>query len=595
VVFHILGSLVATRGSEVIDLGPAKQRTLLAVLLCRANSVVPTSDLVEALWPNGQPRTALKNLHSYACGLRKAVVEGGGCSLVYRAPGYQVSLEHTALDAAEFDTLTRQGRASLRAGNHGRAVELLGASLRLWRGPALAEFTESPLLRYETDRLAARRLEAYENLIEAHLALGSAVDLLDEVAELARAHPARERLRGLQMAALHQVGRQAEALAVYDEVRQELSRELGLSPSPALRQQYETMLAGHRPTPWAGAGQPTSTMLWLPRAIGDFVGRHRELDELLRVLDGSSDSTAPAVAVVHGPPGVGKTTLAVHAAHRLRAAYPDGRILVRLRDGDRGRRAPAAVFTELLRRLGADRTANAVHEEDRAGLLRALLADRRVLLVLDDATGVHTLHSLLPGTGASAAVVTSRRLLVLDSAHYMGLGPFTVPEAVGLLGRVIGTTRVEAAPDAAEQVVRAARLLPLAVRVAATTLLARPNLPLRASAVELQATAAVRAAVAELLDDLDADERRALADLAGRAGINDHTVTDGPVTDLVTDVAERLLLAHAVADVGTDRAPQYRLAELLAPFAGELVAPERARTGFVPNSKPAFLASNRPE
>jgi DNA-binding SARP family transcriptional activator len=564
--FRILGPLVVTRGTDVVDLGPAKQRALLAILLCRANSVVSTSDLVEALWPNGQPRTALKNLQAYACGLRKAVVDGGRFSLVFKAPGYQVSLAHAALDAAEFDALTRQGRACLRSGDPERAAGLLRTALDLWQGPALAEFSANPVLRHEANRLTARRLEAYEHLIEAQLSLGSVIDILDEIEELAQTHPIRERLRGLQMAALHQVGRQAEAFAVYDEVRQELARELGLSPSPVLLQQYQAMLAGHRPV----AGPAAPSRFWLPRAVGDFVGRRQELGELLRILGTPGDATAPAVAVVHGLPGVGKTTLAVYAAHRLRPTYPDGQILVQLRDRGTGRRTPGAVYAELLRRLGADREADAVDEEDRAALLRAVLVDRKVLLVLDDAVDAEAVHPLLPGAGGSAVLVTSRRLLALDSARYVGLDPLSVSEAVELLGRIVGPVRVDADPDAAERVVRAARLLPVAVRLAATMLVARPDVPLRSSSVDGQAEVAVRTVVAELLDDLDADERQMLASLAKR--------TAEPLGSTANDaasVAERLIRAHLVTDAGVDRTPRYRMAELLAPYARELAEPRR--------------------
>jgi DNA-binding SARP family transcriptional activator len=242
--FRILGALEVTRdGGAVPDLGSTKQRALLAMLLCRANSVVATSGLIEALWPDDPPRSALKNLQSYASGLRRAVVgDGVGPSLAYRPPGYQISLTGRALDALTFETLVRQGRSSLRAGQYERAAVELRAALGLWRGPALAEFSAFPALRREAERLESRRLVGYEDLIEAELALGSAEDLIEEIEDLSRAHPLRERLRSLQMNVLHCYGRQAEALAVFDEMRQALARELGLSPSPALQRMYRTIL-----------------------------------------------------------------------------------------------------------------------------------------------------------------------------------------------------------------------------------------------------------------------------------------------------------------------------------------------------------------
>lgn len=547
--FRILGPLSVIRSDTELELGPPKQRALLAALLCHANSVVSTTYLVDVLWPERRPESAMKNLQAYASGLRKIVRRSGVVhgAVHHEPPGYRISLARTDLDASEFAVLARRGGAALRAGETATAADLLRTALRLWRGPVFAEFSASPALRAEAEKLSARRLETYELLIDAHLAMGTAAELLGEIDDLCREYPLRERLRGLQMAALHQCGRGTDAFAVFDELRQSLARELGLAPSPALVRRYEAMLAARPTAPRARC--------WLPRDTDDFTGRDTERDRLLDAL------ATPSIAVVHGPPGVGKTTLAVHVAHRLRTAYPDGRFVVRVRG-----RSPAQLLGELLRRLGVDRLgadpATAADVADLPAVLQARLAQLRVLLVLDDSPDVRSVRSLLPGLGDSAAVVTSRRLLAVDSARYVEVRPFPVPDAVELLGRIVGADRVADDPAAAEDVVRRARLLPAAIRAAGTGIIARDGLPGSPSTVE----SAVRQIIAALLADLTADERRVLTALAETPVPPD---TGGLAKTLtmrredVTDVLEELVRAHAVTEHPGLAAPRYQLAEWL--------------------------------
>lgn len=243
--FRILGNLQVIRAGRVVDLGPTKQRALLSLLLCNTNSVVAAESLIVALWPDDAPRSAPKNLQSYVSGLRRvAMLDGAHASLDYRAPGYTLSVAADMVDAGSFDALARSGRARLRSGDHQGAAADLRAALDLWRGPALLEFRQFPALRAEAERLESRRVAAYEDLTEAELALGCAADLLDTLDDLAYQHPMRERLRSLQMMVLHRCGRQREALAVFDDLRQHLARELGLSPSPVLAELYRSVLSG---------------------------------------------------------------------------------------------------------------------------------------------------------------------------------------------------------------------------------------------------------------------------------------------------------------------------------------------------------------
>ena len=251
--FSVLGPMTAELraaesgdGPVELDAGPFKQRLLLALLLCRCNSVVLVEQLIDTLWWDGPPRTAHKNIQVYISHLRKLLTADGRPSrLRYRPPGYQLVLTPAEVDALRFEDLSRAGRLALRRGDPSTAAASMRQALGLWRGPALADLQLSPALREEAARLDDRRLSAYEDWFEAELALGNHAEVLEQIEGVVRAHPLRERLRSHQLTALYRGGRQAEALAEYDNHRQLLAAELGLDPSPALRRLYQNILSGH--------------------------------------------------------------------------------------------------------------------------------------------------------------------------------------------------------------------------------------------------------------------------------------------------------------------------------------------------------------
>jgi DNA-binding SARP family transcriptional activator len=251
--FSILGPMTAElRPAELsvppaeLDAGPFKQRLLLALLLCRCNSVVLVEELIDTLWWDGPPRTAHKNIQVYISHLRKLVAaDGRSRRLGYRPPGYQLVLVPAELDALRFEDLARSGRLALRRGDARAAAASMREALGLWRGPALADLQVSPALRDEAARLDDRRLAVYEDWFEAELLLGNHAEVLEQLEGVMRAHPLRERLRSHQLIALYRGGRQAEALAEYDNHRQLLAAELGLDPSPALRRLYQDILSGN--------------------------------------------------------------------------------------------------------------------------------------------------------------------------------------------------------------------------------------------------------------------------------------------------------------------------------------------------------------
>ncbi|MFC1401220.1 MULTISPECIES: BTAD domain-containing putative transcriptional regulator [Streptacidiphilus] len=465
--FSVLGPLSVEADGRPLELGPLKQRLVLAMLLCCPGTVVSVDMLTMAVWSDEPPRTARKNLQVYVSALRRTLAESGTGAegrLLRRSGGYLLRPAEAELDSLRFDRLVRAGRAAASAGDFPRAAHLMGQARQLWTGPPLMELACSEPVREAAERITARYLAVSEDWAEAALAAGQVADVAEATGDLVEAHPLRERLRAAHMTALHRSGRRAEALAAYDELRQHLSRELGLSPSPALESVYRSILAdevGYFTGPAsAGAGGQRRAPVVLPPDVRDFTGRESQLRELTeRATDGNT------VSVVVGPAGVGKTALAARVAHRLEREFPDGRIWVRLRADDGTPRSLASLTAELLQYAGLAATPGS--PEQAAAVWRTWLADRKVLLVLDDAPDEAAVRQLTPGSGPSAVLVTARsRLAGLASVHRIEVQPYSPAEALELLGRIIGPERANRDVAAAERIVTACGLLPLAVRVA---------------------------------------------------------------------------------------------------------------------------------
>ena len=504
--FNLLGPLTAEiRTSDLdphptpLDTGPFKQRLLLAMLLCRCNNMVLVEDLVDTMWWDGPPRTAHKNIQVYVSHLRKLLTADG--QLVYRPSGYQLALTSAEVDALRFEDLSRTGRLALRRGDARAAAVSMRQALGLWRGPALADLQSSPALREEAARLDDRRLSVYEDWFEAELLLGQHADVLEEIEPVVRAHPLRERLRSHQLTALYRGGRQAEALAEYDNLRQMLTAELGLDPSPALQGLYQSMLSGQpalnapaqarrdNPPEQADREMPAARPSGLPRPVADFTGRQDVLAELLALFDhGVSRTSRPRrYAAVVGPPGVGTSTLALQAANALAPRFRDGSVLLPLREEDGSPRSPANLTDDLLGLLRPFSRRPRVTVRDRSTFLRSRLAELQLLLVLDGVTEEAQVRPLLPGAGDCSVILTSCRTLSgLDGVSRFSLGVFSEDEALALLGRLIGSERVSQARPAALRIVRACGLLPLAVRVAGARLTGLDNLPLERFADRLE-------------------------------------------------------------------------------------------------------------
>ncbi|GLX00527.1 BTAD domain-containing putative transcriptional regulator [Microtetraspora sp. NBRC 16547] len=584
--FAVLGPLHVSADAQPLPLGGGKQRTLLAELICHAGRAVSRSILIEALWGQTPPRTAADNLRLYVHQLRRTL---GGDRITRTSAGYGLSIRPEELDADRFETLAEQGRAALAAGDHERAAALLRRSLELWRGPAYAELNLTAGLRDHAHRLEEVRLTALENRIEADLARGMHAALIAELSGLVAEHPLRDRPRTQLMLALARSGRQAEALATYQDARRLFAAELGLDPGAELRHLHQAILTGTLPVDTSTTPSGDISPAQLPTGISDFTGREDQLAQLTGLL-GKEPPPGPGpvrVCVITGMGGVGKTTLAVHAAHRIARHYPDGQLHANLHGAEACPSDPTQVLAAFLTALGTPRSTLPETTEERAAFFRSRLAERRMLIVLDNAASEEQVRPLLPGTSGCAVIITSRiRLTGLSGAPLIELSVLPPKQAVQLLSRIAGAGRVAAEAKAAAEIVRLSDCIPLAVRVAGARLAARPHWPLTHLARQLTderrrldrfttGDLAVRASLALSYVGLDHETCRAFR-LLGSLDVPDFAGwVAGALLDLPVaageELVEALVDAQLVLISGTDPAgqPRYRFHDLVRLYARE--------------------------
>ncbi|MFC9477919.1 AfsR/SARP family transcriptional regulator [Streptomyces griseus] len=523
--FGVLGPLTVRRAGVPLELGTPKGQMLLAVLLSRPGRTLTEDALVEAVWGAEQPKSATKNVQTYVHRLRRRLGDPG--RITREGRGYRLRADRGELDSARFEDLADAARAASAAGDHERSRRLFDEALGLWRGPAFGEIADVPALRAEATRLDELRLGVLEERVDVDLRLGRHGEVLGELTALTMEHPFRERMWAQLMLALYRCGRRADALLAYLQVRDVLVEETGLEPGHRLRNLHRAVLdedpALDRVTAGAEARAPGRTAVtaegpapgtdqapapgpdpgtapgpapgrpalvseeqaradvararMLPPALGDFSGQERELAEIEAVLRTRHAADEPAATVtVSGPGGVGKTALAVQAAHRLRSAYPDGRLFAALA-GSRTQPASAtAVLGRFLRALGVPATAVPDDPEERVDLYRGLLAERRILVVLDDAYNEAQLAPLLPASGTCGVIATGRvRLGGLGGAHRVELREMSEADSAALLRGSTGGRLATASGAELSELVRLCARLPLALRIAGSLLVSRPH------------------------------------------------------------------------------------------------------------------------
>jgi DNA-binding SARP family transcriptional activator len=484
VEFRVLGPLEVLVDGHEVRVGAGKLRVVLAALLLQAGRPVGVDELVATLWDGAAPADARGTVQKYVMRIRHLL--GAGC--VRTEPdGYRIEVAPGRLDLQRFTALTAQARRAAAAGNAEEERAALADALALWRDvPPLADVPSESVQRHEVVALVERYLRALDRRIELDLALGRHADVLGELAALVRRHPGQERFWAHRMRALHRSGRQGEALAAYREVAHLLAEELGVDPGAELQAAHREVLRGTPappttpPAPPARPAPPAAAIRQLPIADAGFVGRQGELDAVVAaLLDPGSRGAAPVV--VTGLAGAGKTALAVHAAHRVAGRFPDGQLFADLRahaqappqDSD-------AVLARFLRALGLPADALPADPDDRTGAYRSLLADRRVLVVLDGAARPEQVRRLLPGAPGCAVLVTSRcdlaGLAVSPGSHRIELGVLGPADGRALLAAALGRHRVATETPAADELVRACGGHALALRVAAAHLALHPGL-----------------------------------------------------------------------------------------------------------------------
>ncbi|WP_327086195.1 AAA family ATPase [Nonomuraea sp. NBC_01738] len=612
VLIHLLGPVTASSGSGDLLLGPPRQRAVLTMLASRPGRVVPMGRLIAGLWAGDPPRTAEQSVYTYVSGLRRALEPGRArraqaALLSAAAGGYSLRVRPDQVDASLFAGRVEQARRLQESGQHREALQAAEAALALWRGTALSG-VPGPFADTERARLDELRLTALERRAGSLLRLARPEEALSFLDDLTRRHPLRERLRELLMLALLGCGRHAEALEVFEQGRRVLREELGADPGPRLVRCYELVLRGgieHGSPPDAGDGdgrlprgdRTAVVPRQLPRDLLGFVGRETEIAELVAPLAPAGDAPPGPLVVITGPPGVGKSALAVRVAHRVAARFPDGQLHVNLRGAtpEVAALTPLDVLGRFLRALGVPPASVPADLDEAAALWRSSLYGRRTLVLLDDAAGLDQIAPLVSAPLGTAFLVTSRETMAAgDDCVQLHLGRMPDAEAATMLARLAGVERVAADPAQTARLVRLCDGLPLALRVAGARLADRPEWDVavmtarlgdertRLGELEL-GSVAVRASLAAswaaLRDGARPVDRAAgrLLALSGRLHVHDLTpgsaarLLDVPVA-AARLALERLVDAHLLERLASGR---YHPHDLVRLFAGEL-EPERA-------------------
>ncbi|MEV6719181.1 BTAD domain-containing putative transcriptional regulator [Lentzea sp. NPDC051208] len=557
--YRLLGPLQIWRGGVELRLGGPRQRALLAALALHANETVSFEHLSEAVWES-PPAAPESNIRTYVAALRKLVLD----DLVTVPGGYRLKVPEGEVDVGVFEALCAAGDEALKRGDHRAAVAKYEEALALWRGPALDGLTVGPRLEAELTLLQERRLTVAEQHARLSIELGQGERLIPELRRLTKQFPLREQLWLQLMHALQRANRPAEALQVFDDVRVLLADELGTDPGGELRELHARLLRGDQPRP---------ALNTLPRDVADFTGRIAEMDRLTRAVTGKA---AVVISAIDGMPGVGKTTLAVHLAHRLE--YPDGQLFIDLHAHTAGRAPvePTDALDVLLRALGLEEIP--VSLDERAALWRAELSRRRLLVVLDNAVSADQVRPLLPGVPGSLVLVTSRaRLVELEGTSTLTLDVLSEAEALQLFATIVGDERGNDA--AAREVVELCGRLPLAVRLAAGRLRSRPTWTTAHLATRLREgrLSELDAVFALSFSQLPAAHQR----LFGLLGLHHGTDFDvhqaaalGELDLLETDgMLEDLVDVHLLEPTSLGR---YRMHDLLRQYAQSRVDSTRA-------------------
>ncbi|MEU6201509.1 BTAD domain-containing putative transcriptional regulator [Streptomyces sp. NPDC047061] len=616
----MLGPVRAWHGEQELDLGSRQQRVVLAALLLRHPRPITMGELVDAVWGEQPPNAAASVVRTYVSRLRKVLETGrdkGGSPQVLLSAndGYLVRVPRDALDRDVFTERAGEAKRLLAAGEVATAGQLMHAALGLWAGAPLAGLP-GPFALTERARLTEERLSALEARLDIDLRLGRHADVIGELTSLSREHPLRERLWHLLMLALYRSGRQADALAVYRGSRRTLVTELGIEPGAPSRDLHNRILAADpsldlvppsgrsMPTPptapgagpdeagsrVAPRGSAAARPAQLPTDLATFAGRSHDLERIRALLPhGGTSPDSVVICAIGGMAGIGKTTLAVHWAHEVAHRFPDGQLYINLRGFDPNGTvvAPQEAIRVFLDAFGVRPERIPAGLDAQAALYRSLLAERRMLILLDNARDTDQIRPLLPGTPGSLVIVTSRNrlngLVVGEGAHALSLNLMEPDEAHDFLARRIGVQRLTAEPQASDEIIERCSRLPLALAIVAARAATHPQFSLAAIAGELRdsidsldafsggdITTDIRAVFSWSYDALSGPAARLFHLLGLHTGPDISTPAAAALAGLPAREAHAVLGELTRAHLLTEHLPgRYTLHELLRAFAAE--------------------------
>lgn len=610
--FEVLGPLRVCRGESELDLGFPQQRALLGLLLVRAGRSVPVGEIVDVLWAERPPVSAMNVVRRYAGSLRRLLEPGlppraPGRRLLRRSGGYLLDVDEDEADLLRFRALTRRGKRAAATGRPEVALRHFTGALGEWRGP-VATGIPAPVREHAVFAAVEQEfVRATVMAADAALLCGGTEQVLPRLRQAVALDPMNESLHARLVMALAAAGLQAEALAAYEAVRRSLAEELGVSPGAELSAAHTRVLrqelrpAGPAAGPGSEAARPEAARrnvplpgvrpARLPPDLRVFTGRRAELAGLLEMTGAATQGPAGPLATVliSGMAGIGKTTLAVHWAHEVAPRFPDGQLFVELRgyDSTRAPLEPAEALRGMLTALGVPARRLPGGLDALSGLYRSVVSGRRLLVLLDDAVGTEQVRPLLTASEGCLTVVTSRHGLpglIASGTHSLRLDLPSSADARAVLARRMGQRRLSAEPGAVDEIITRCGRLPLALAIVAARATGRPGIPLAAIAAELRdfgdrldaftgpgGAADARTAFASSYGLLPPGSARLFRLLSLHPGPDLGAAAAAALTGLSVRGARIVLGELADAHLVTEHAPgRYAQHDLLRAFAAEL-------------------------